>query len=182
MSKKILMRILIVCILAAVVFVGVVLFWYGFKYLPYRNAAGRMQLNTDPEMPRYMEVSGDHLFKIKMPKFLSFESGFFYVGPADEMAAAFVENDDGTLSEKNVPHVDMFIWPGIFSGAEYGVTLYEETYSEQIMVDGSGEFLSGAGGPSEAEETVLRKLYEKHRAEIQEIISAAKDFWGSDFP
>ena len=179
--KKVLKRILTVCILAAAVFAGIVLFWYGFKYLPYRNAAGRMQLDGDPERQRYTAVSGEHLFRIKMPGFLSFESGFFYVGPADELAA-FVVNEDGTLTEKNVPHVDMFIWPKIFSGAEYGVTLYEESYSVQILVDGRGELLSGIDGMSGVEEAALEELYEKHRDEIQDVISAAKDFWGDDFP
>lgn len=181
-SKKVLKRILTVFILAAVVFAGVSLFWYGFKYLPYRNAAGKMQLNGNPEMPRYMAVSRDHLFKIKMPSFLSFESGFLYVGPADEQAAAFEVDEDGGLIEKNVPHVDMFIWPKIFSGAEYGITLYEENYSRQIMVDSSGAFLSGVDSLSEAEVNELRELYEKHKDEIREVISAAKDFWGDDLP
>ena len=179
--KRVLKRLLTVCILAFAVFAGIVLFWYGFKYLPYRNAAGKMQLDGDSERPRYTAVSGEHLFRIKMPGFLSFESGFLYVGPADELAA-FVVNEDGTLTEKNVPHVDMFIWPKIYSGAEYGVTLYEESYSVQILVDGRGELLSGVDGMSGPDGAALRELYEKHRDEIQDVFSAAKDFWGDDFP
>ncbi len=179
--KKLLRLILAVCVSAAVVFAGVSLFWYGFRYLPYKNAAGRMQPDSDQEIPRYTAVSGDYLFRIKLPKFLSFESGFLYVGPADELAA-FIVNDDGSVTEKNVPHVDMFIWPKIFSEAGYGVTLYEESSSEQILVDGRGEFLSGVDSMSGSDEAALRELYGKHREEILDVISAAKDFWGDDLP
>lgn len=174
-------RILAACILAAAVFAGVSLFWYGFRYLPYRKLAERMTPDSSPEMPRYTAVNGEYLFRIKMPVFLSFESGFLYVGPAEELAS-FVVDGDGTLKEKNVPHVDMFIWPKIFSGAAYGVTLYEESFSRQILVDREGEFIAGIDGLSGSEETVLRELYEKHREEIRDVISAAEDFWGSDLP
>ncbi len=174
-------RILAACILAAAVFAGVSLFWYGFRYLPYRKLAERMTPDSSPEMPRYTAVSGEYLFRIKMPVFLSFESGFLYVGPAEELAS-FVVDGDGMLKEKNVPHADMFIWPKIFSGAAYGVTLYEESFSRQILVDREGEFIAGIDGLSGSEETVLRELYEKHREEIRDVISAAEDFWGSDLP
>ena len=177
-KKRILKGIAAVLIVAAVAFAGVCLFWYGFRYLPYHRLTERMQPEGNPEMPRYCAESGDYRFRIKMPAFLSFESGFLYVGPAEELAG-FVMEDDGTLTERNVPHVDMFIWPKILSGAAYGVTLYGEDFSEQVIVDRDGEFLEGVSGRDEAE---LRELCAEHRDEIRDIMAAARDFWGDDFP
>ena len=176
-EKKLWKQILVVCLLAVLVFLGVSLFWYGFKYRPYKKCVEKMSLDNDSETPRYTAVKGNYQYRVKMPRFLSFESGFLYVGPVEELSS-FVVDEEGNMTEKNTPHVDMFIWPKLFSGADYGVTLYEETYSEQVFVDRDGKLLGGNHDMSEQEETALKELYEKHRDEVQDMFLAAADFWG----
>ena len=140
-STAVLKLIVTVLLVITVIFCAVNLFWYGCKYLPYKKMADKMRPGDDPEMPRYSYTDDNYLFRLKMPKYLSFASGFLYVGPNDEEAAVLYADDNGNLSETNKPHVDMFVWPQIFSRTRYGITIYEETYSMQFMMNGQGELL-----------------------------------------
>ncbi len=167
-------------VLAAVVFGGLNLVWYGFKYLPYKRMAGKMQLDGNFQMPRYVYTDETYLFRLKMPGYLSFESGFLYVGPKDENAAVFVPDAQGGLREKNIPHVDAFIWPQPFSEPQYGVTIYEKTYSVQYMMNGAGELLPDSS-MSEAERAEASALFERHRDEILDVLRAASGMWGVHF-
>lgn len=176
-GRSVLKRIIVVFALIAVVFGGVNLFWYGFKYLPYRKMTGHMPLSNDPELPRYVFTDDHYMYRVKMPRYLSFDSGFLYIGPNDDEAAAFISDDDGNLTEKNIPHVDMFIWPQMFSETEYGLTIYEETYSMQCMINSLGEYLPDET-VSEEEKANTLELFEKHKAEIQDILRAANELWG----
>lgn len=172
-------RILAALVLAAALLSAFILFWYGFKYLPYRRMSESMQFNSDSERPRYVYTDEQYLYRLKMPGFLSFESGFLYVGPADETAASFTVDEKGDLTEKNVPHVDMFIWPRIFSEAGYGVTVYEETYSRQFLMNGRGEYLPDENVSKEETEEALA-LFEKHKDQIRDVLRAADGLWGRE--
>lgn len=83
-----------------------------------------MQPDNSFERPRNVYMDDQYLYRLKMPGYLSFESGFLYVGPADEKAASFTLDENSSMTEENVPHVDMFIWPRIFDKSffdpEYG--------------------------------------------------------------
>ena len=177
-SKTTIKRITAILILLIIVFGGINLFWYGFKYLPYKRMTGQMTLNNDPEKPRYESADNDYIYRVKLPGYLSFDSGFLYIGPNDEEAAAFVADEDGNLTEKNKPHVDMFIWPQMFSETRYGLTIYEETYSRQFLINGLGDFLTDESY-SEEEKENAEELFEKHEDEIRDIMRAAKEMWGS---
>ena len=176
-DRSILKRIIVVFALIAVAFGGVNLFWYGFKYLPYRKMTEHMPLSNDSELPRYVFTDDYYMYRVKMPRYLSFDSGFLYIGPNDDEAAAFISDDDGNLTEKNIPHVDMFIWPQMFSETKYGLTIYEETYSVQCMINSRGEYLPDETVPEE-ERTAVRELFEKHGNEIRDILRAADGSWG----
>ena len=95
------------------------------------------------------------------------------------MAAAHAANSFVILIEKNKLHVDIFIWPQIFSETRYGLTIYEETYSVQFMINSLGEYLPDKD-VSEEEKANALELFEKHRDEIQDILRAAKKMWGSE--
>ncbi len=177
-SKTTIKRITAILILLIIVFGGINLFCYGFKYLPYKRMTGQMALNNDPEKPRYESADNDYIYRVKLPGYLSFDSGFLYIGPNDEEAAAFVADEDGNLMEKNKPHVDMFIWPQMFSETRYGLTIYEETYSRQFLINGLGDFLPDESY-SEEEKENAEELFEKHEDEIRDIMRAAKEMWGS---
>ena len=178
-SGVILKRILVLILLAVFLFGAVSLFWYGFKYLPYRRMAASMLFNSDYEKPRYVYTDDQYLYRLKMPGFLSFESGFLYVGPADETAASFTVDENGDLKEQNFPHVDMFIWPQLFTSPLYGVTIYEEDWSGQFMMNAQGEYLPDEDMSQEDLEEV-RALFEKHRDQIRDIMRAADALWGSE--
>ena len=178
-NKNILKRIILIIVLIAVVFVGVNLFWYVFKYLPYQKMTNHMTLSENSELLRYVFTDDKYLYRVKMPGYLSFDSGFIYVGPNDDEAAVFIPDENGILIEKNKPHVDIFIWPQIFSETRYGLTIYEETYSMQFMINSLGEYLPDKD-VSEEEKANALELFEKHKDEIQDILRAAKKMWGSE--
>ena len=178
-SRSILKRIIVVFVLIAVVFGGINLFWYGFKYQPYKKLTDHMPGNNDPDMPRYVFADDNYIYKVKMPGYLSFDSGFLYIGPNDEEAAVYIPDDNGNLTEKNKPHVDIFIWPQMFSETEYGLTIYEETYSMQFMINSLGEYLPDET-VSEEEKAYVLELFETHRDEIQDILRAANELWGNE--
>lgn len=177
-NKSVLKRIIVIIVLIAVVFGGVNLFWYGFKYLPYKKMTDHMTLSNDSETPRYVYADDNYLYRAKMPGYLSFDSGFLYIGPNDDEAAVFVSDDNGNLTEKNIPHVDIFIWPQILSKTKYGLTIYEETCSMQFMINSRGEFLPDES-LSEEETADVMALFEKHKDEIQDVLRAADELWGS---
>lgn len=177
-SGRVHKRILAAIALAVGLFAALCLFWYGFKYSPYRKMTENMQFNNDSEKPRYVYTDDQYLYRLKMPGFLSFESGFLYVGPADETAASFTVDENGDLAEQNIPHVDMFIWPRIFSEPEYGVTIYEEDWSRQFMMSSRGEYLPDEDMSQEDLEDA-RDLFEKHRDQIVDVMQAADALWGS---
>ena len=133
-SRSILKRIMVIFALIAVVFGGINLFWYGFKYLPYRKMADHMNLDDDSEMPRYVVVDDNYIYRV-------------------------------------------FIWPQMFSETKYGLTIYEETYSMQVMINSLGEYLPGET-VSEDEKTKALELIEKHKDEIQDILHAADELLG----
>ena len=178
-NNKILKYTVAVLVSAAVLFGLFNLVWYGFKYLPYSRLASKMQFNGNPDMPRYVYTDGGYLYRLKMPRYLSFDSGFLYVGPDNEDAAMMVVEDDGSLTEKNIPHVDMFIWPQMFSGTQYGIGIYEEAYSMSYMADSSGKYLPDASATDE-EKAEAEALFEKHSDEIRDIMRAADKMWGSE--
>ena len=112
-----------------------------------------------------------------MIDYLSFDSGFLYIGPKDEEAAALIADETGRLTEKNKPHGDLFLWPQTFSETKCGLTIYEETYSVQCMINSLGEYLPDETVPEE-ERTAVRELFEKHGHEIRDILRAADGSWG----
>ena len=179
MQKRTLARQILALLLALLIIFGAVnLFWYGFRYRPYRQMTAQMQLNADSERPRYIGTDGTYLFLLKMPGYLTFKTGFLYVvEEAYQDAAAFVADENGNLTEQNIPHVDMFIWPQMFSPAEYRVTIYEETDSVWAIMDSRGEFLPDET-LSDAENARVSALFDAHRSEIQEMLRAAAAFWG----
>lgn len=179
-NKVIVKRMLIMLLVILVILGSINLFWYVFKYMPYKNMAKNMQLNDDAETRRYSYETEDYTFGMKIPEYLSFASGFLYVTPQlPENAAAFYVNEMGTMVEKNIPHCDLFIWPQMFSETEFCVTVYEETSSVSCMVDRSGAYLPDEY-ISEAERKEMADLCDERRNEILSLIEAAISLWGSN--
>ncbi len=156
------------------------LFWYQFKYRPYKEKTVAMQLNEDSERPRYTCLRNGYAYTVKMPSYLSFQSGYLYVVAESHLdSAGFIADDEGNLMEKNVPHVDLFIWPQLFSGAQYRVTVFEETESTWITVDSDGEYIPDET-LDEVQQAKAWELYENHKPEIIDILKAAVQLWGND--
>lgn len=179
-NKIILKRMVVMLLIILIILGGINLFWYFFKYYPYKKMSEKMQFNDDPEMPRYGHVNDQFMFRMKQPSYLAFQGGFLYVCPLlPESAQEFVVDEEGNMLEKNIPHADMFIWPQMFSETKYGVTVYEETSSYQLMINRQCEFLPDTN-LSEAEREALSDIFQKHKDEIQELLDAASDLWGDD--
>ena len=108
------------------------------------------------------------------------KSGYLYVVAEEHQdSASFVADEQGNLSERNVPHVDLFIWPQLFDHAQYRITIYEETESAWISVNSTGHFIPDKS-LSEADQFKAKELYEKHQLEIRNILDAAAWLWGSN--
>ena len=179
-NKSILKKAALATLAVALMFGGLNLFWYQFKYKPYKTKTVMMQLNEDSERPRYVCTRNGYIYTLKMPGYLSFESGFLYVVPQEhQYSATFVADEEGNLTEKNVPHVDLFVWPQVLSEARYRVTAYEETESMWIRVNCFGDYLVDET-MSETEQKKANELYEKHELEIRNIVDAAAQLWGSN--
>ena len=177
-SKSVSKRIIAIILIIVLVFGGINLFWYGFKYLPFKKIADKMQLNGDPEMPRYVCEYDGYVFRVKMPGYLSFQTGFIYAVDKDHVdAAAYIEGENGELVEMNTPHVDLFAWPQVFGDTEYGVTIYEDTYSVWAGTNLEEEFLPDESMTDE-ENALAAELFEKHRSEIHDVMQAAAKFCG----
>ena len=73
----------------------------------------------------------------------------------------------------------MFIWPQLFSSAQYRVIAYEETESSWIIVNSNGDYVAD-DTQSEAEQAKAKELYEKHKQEIRELLDAAVKLWGNN--
>ena len=141
-NKVIWKRMILMLVVILVIFGGINVFWYVFKYMPYKKMSQKLEWNGDEEIPRYTYKDEKYSYRLKMPPYLSYKSGFLYVTPieADE-ESGFSIDENGDTIEKNVPHVDMFIWPQMFSDTEFCVTIYEETESYMISITKTGEYL-----------------------------------------
>ncbi len=172
-------RIIKLILSVVMIFTLVNLFWYQFKYKPYKEKTVAMQLSEDAERPRYTCIRNGYAYTVKMPAYLSFQSGYLYVVAESHLdSAGFVADNEGNLTEKNVSHVDLFIWPQLFSPAQYRVTVFEETESNWIIVNSAGEYIPDES-LDEAERTKAEELYENHKQEILDILNAAAGLWGS---
>lgn len=179
-TKKVIVKLLIVIIVLVVLLFGSINFiWYQFKYLPYKNIADKMQFNNNSEMPRYTFTDDEYLYRLKMPSYLSFESGFLYIGPIDEDAASFVADGEGNLTEKNIPHVDMFVWLRVFSETQYGITIYKEDCSFQYMINKDVDLIPDESMSMEEKEIALSLIYE-HKSEIQDMLQSARKLFGNN--
>ena len=177
-NKVIIKRMAVMLLVILLILGGINLFWYLFKYRPYKLMSDRMQFNDDPEMPRYVTEKDGFVYRLKLPPYLSFESGFLYAAPLiQDGGAEYFTDAEGNLTEKNIPHSDLFIWPRMFSEAKYGVTVYEETSSMQLMTNRKGEYLPDPE-ISEAEREEEAEMFRKHQSEIQELIQASEELWG----
>ena len=173
-------RIIILISAVLAVFALVNLFWYQFKYQPYKQKTVKMELIDDSQRPKYTFTGNGYVYTLKMPGYLSFESGYLYVVAQEHQdSASFVADEQGNLTERNVPHVDLFIWPQLFDHAQYRITVYEETESVWISVNSTGHFIPDKS-LSEAGQFKARELYEKHQLEILNILDAAAWLWGSN--
>ena len=176
-KKVILKYVIVILLIAVVVFGGINFIWYEFKYLPYKKIADKMNFNNDFEIPRYSCSDDKYIYSLKMPGYLAFQSGFLYIGPRDEEMATMVADEEGNLIEENIPHVDMFIWPQVFSETQYGITIYEEESSIQLMINGDGELLADTTMSKEEKENAMY-LINEHKDEIQDILKTAKEVLG----
>ncbi|MBQ1827281.1 MAG: hypothetical protein II126_04845 [Erysipelotrichaceae bacterium] len=173
-------RIIKLILSVVMIFALVNLFWYQFKYKPYKEKTVTMQLNEDSERPRYTCIRNGYAYTVKMPSYLSFQSGYLYVVAESHLdSASFLADDEGNLTEKNVPHVDLFIWPQLFSGAFYRITVFEETESMWIIVNSDGEYIPDET-LDEVQQAKAGELYENHKPEIIDILEAAVQLWGND--
>ena len=117
-NKPIAKRIIAILLLLLIIFGGVNLFWYGFKYLPYKKMAAQMQRIDASGRPKYTYTDGDYLFQLKMPGYLSFQSGFLYIVEKDkEDAASFVADENGNLTEKHTSRRYVYMAAGFFSAS-----------------------------------------------------------------
>ena len=183
MNNTVIWKGMIIMLLVILILLGSInLVWYLLKYLPYKQMSNKLKYNGDSEMPRYIFQDEKYMYKIRMPRYLSFAGGFLYISPVIqghiEDSASFYQDEDGNLFERNIPHVDMFIYPKIFSETEYGVTLYEETESCFLMTDKDGVYLPDQT-LSDKENEKIQNLYNKHKDEISDILNAAKSMWGT---
>ena len=177
-SKTLTKKILIIILLIAIIFGGINLFCYGFKYLPYKKLADKMQADSESAAPRYVCENNGYTFRVKVPGYLAFQSGYIYLVDTKHMdSAGLIADDDGELSEMNIPHVDLFVWPQMFGEAKYGTTIYEDTYSVWAGTNRNEEFMPDETLTDEENAEAL-ELFEKHKSEIHDVMQAAVDFCG----
>lgn len=178
-NKVIWKRMILMLAAILLIFGGINAFWYVFKYMPYHKMSEKLEWNEDEELSRYAVEDEKYSYRMKMPPYLSYESGFLYVTPAEADAeSGFVIDENGDAIEKNVPHVDMFIWPQMFSDTEFCVTIYEETESYMIPITKTGEYLPNEAYTSAAEQEQYKQLVQKFQSDIQDVLQAAQTMWG----
>ena len=59
------------------------------------------------------------------------------------------------------------------------ITIYEETYNMQFMMNGQGELIPDESMTEEEKEDAMM-MFETHKDEIRDILRTASDLWGDE--
>lgn len=141
--------------------------WIPVKYLPYRKLCGGLRHDPDSgKGTKFCAESGDYIFRVSMPGYLSFKSGF--------LAVDAVGNGHS-----------LFIWPQPGRETKFGVMIFEQespstTHLTQIYISKDLEYLDEQNtwqGASPEELQHNKALYEAHLDELRGLMDAAKSRW-----
>ena len=164
---KLLKVISLLATVLAVCFVILNAVWLPVKYIPYRKLCKELREHPDGGKGiQYSTESGDYVFRVKMPGYLSFKSGF--------LAVDAVGNGHS-----------LFIWPQPGSETRFGAMIFEHestsmTHLTQIYISKELKYLDEQNtwqGASPEELQHNKAIYEAHLDEVRSLMDAAKSKW-----
>lgn len=152
--------------------------WIPVKYLPYRKLCGGLRHDPDSgKGTKFCAESGDYIFRVSMPGYLSFDGGFLSVEP--------VSGIGGQNADAGSPASCLFIWPQPGRETKFGVMIFEQespsmTHLTQMYISKDLEYLDELNTwptASAAELQHNKALYEVHLDELRGLMDAAKSRW-----
>ena|GEM_PF-4718043 len=173
--------------------------WLPVKYFPYKAFCRQFSNASDiGKGTQYQTISGDYAFRVKMPGYLSFESGFLAVEPAERA----LQNADPALirgtdarepdaasqqePQQTKTEAALFIWPQPFGETEYGVMIFEQesptmTHATQFIIRKDLTLSEQKNHlPDETPEQAQhnKELYEANLDAVRGLMDAAMQQWG----
>ncbi len=129
--------------------------WYVWRLVKYGSYVEGMERNEIPEwlVPRYKHIDAEgYDYSVKYPDYLSFTGNLCVGLPAAD------EN----------PFTDfLVIWPKVFGGYEYGVSVSADGQAYQIYVDSDGSAVDPA----------YNEIADSYQEEIDDLLHRAQEMW-----
>lgn len=198
-----LLRIMSICASVLLVcFLVLNAIWFPAKYFPYKSLCKNFDRNPDGgKGDEYTMQSGDYVFRMNMPDYLSFEGGFLSVEPASRkaiLAATALEpivyGEDARTGQDEIPQSlfepepgILFIWPQPFGETKFGIMICQrrtpqlnESLLFQFYISKDLEFLDTKNTrQDDTPEEIQQKheIYAAHLDEARELMDAAKKQW-----
>ena len=172
-------KLLILLIVILLIFAGINLSWYFFKFRPYKQLAenfNAVNIGDNEELQRYSLEKDGYYFNIKMPAYLGFEGGYCRVSTSNGYEYAVdIENDD--VDESKVIGLTLYYYPRIFQEDQYAIFI--ETSSDFTPLDISKDLkYIPAEGESKAETEDHENMIRENFEEIEKLMNEAISVWG----
>lgn len=167
-------KLLILLIIIILIFTTINLVWFFGMKNRFNKQTENMELvwNKVASDYRYQKEIDGYICKLSMPFYLS-DNGFMSVSTQDYKLKL---SSDGVVLNKDEFGIALFIWPQMFSGFEYGVSIYNLSSINQILIDANGSYI-----PSEDENTELdeynSQLIDQYKEDIDSLLEVANKVW-----
>ncbi len=162
-------------LIAAIIFMGANILFFIAKWYPYRQCMNSMDTMSRDEGIRN---EGHYLYKVKMPTYLGFDSGFLHVGPGDEELP--VVTSEGDFLYEGNQYVDLVIRPQVFGPTQMSVSVLTKEGLVHVPINSDVQYLPRLSG-SEEENERCRAILRENEDQIRELIDAAEEKWPSVF-
>ena len=165
--------------MAAVFCVLLVLFgvwnavWYVDSYRPYRALCAGWERSDYGKGTTFAREENGYSCVVKLPGYLGMEGGFASVAAA----ANPVQIENGAPLVEVTPEVTvLFVWLDK-DCTQYGIDITKGNVMYQMCIDKELHLIP-TETMTEEDQNFRRELIEKHREEIEALLTAAQEMWG----
>ena len=158
-------------------FMGINILYFIGKWYPYQKCSCEFDCVDGSDKQRIKEGT-EFDYRVEMPDYLRFGSGFLKIKPKDDPIMTI--NESGVQYYAGDPYVDLMIKPQVFGPAQMYVSVLAEDGYWEIPINKDFEYISDRKEPKEIADH-YRDLLKEHETEIRLMFDEAQDKWPSVF-
>ena len=173
-SFEVFAALFLICIIG---FMGINILYFIGEWYPYQKCSCKFEA-VDGSPKERIGLGTDFDYKVEMPDYLRFESGFLKIKPKYDPIMTI--NESGVQYYAGDPYVDLMIMPQVFGPAQMYVSVLAEDGYWQIPINREFEYIPDRKEPKEIADR-YEELLREHETEIRLMLDAAENEWPSVF-